>query len=81
MKTILIVDDNRDIVEMLEFFVQKLGYNTISAHNGEAAMFNLLTNSVDLVFCDIRMPSCSGDELMRALHENKMTQPVIFMTG
>jgi PAS domain S-box-containing protein len=55
-KSILVVDDNADVREMAAAFLSSLGYRTIEAESGEAALVLLETDVVDLVFSDVIMP-------------------------
>jgi PAS domain S-box-containing protein len=55
-KRVLVVDDNADVREMSAAFLGSLGYETIEAESGEAALVLLESNTVDLVFSDVIMP-------------------------
>ncbi|WP_200919828.1 response regulator [Duganella sp. Leaf126] len=55
-KRILVVDDNADIREMSAAFLTSLGYETVEAESGEAALVVLESTPVDLVFSDVIMP-------------------------
>ncbi len=81
MKTILIVDDELSMREFLEILLQKEGYATITAGNGEEALKELDKCSVDLVLTDIRMPAMDGLELLAAIKEKDSNMPVVIMTA
>jgi len=55
-RRVLIVDDNADVREMSAAFLSSLGYDTIEAESGEAALVMLASTTVDLVFSDVIMP-------------------------
>ena len=55
-KTVMVVDDNADVREMSAAYLSSLGYRTIEADSGEAALELLKANPVDLVFSDVIMP-------------------------
>jgi len=66
-KTILIVDDEQDIVETLEFLVQSEGYNYISAYDGEEALKLAKCNRPDLIILDVMLPKINGYKVSRLL--------------
>ncbi len=83
MKTkILLVDDEKDIVEFLEYNLVQEGFEVISAYNGMEAL-KKLSEKPDLVILDIMMPQLNGYDVckkIRTIHEFRQT-PVIFLTA
>jgi two-component system, OmpR family, alkaline phosphatase synthesis response regulator PhoP len=81
-KKILVVDDEKDIVEMLKYNLQKEGYKVISAHNGKEAL-ERAQQRPDLILLDIMMPVMDGLQTLKALKQKKETEsiPVIFLTA
>lgn len=78
---ILIVDDDRDIREPISRILQKEGYTTSLAANGEE-MFNRLGEAMpDLVLLDVMMPGRDGFELCRILKADPEMPPVIMLTA
>lgn len=65
MKTILIIDDEAEIRELLTIYLTNHGYATITAGNGAEAMTILQEQSIDLVIADIMMPQMDGLELLK----------------
>ena len=66
LKTILIVEDDKDINEMLQKVLKINGYNIKSAYSGTEAL--LLHNSdVDLIILDLMLPGKSGEEIINEL--------------
>lgn len=83
-KTILVVDDFASIRDFVCQTLQRKGYETVSANNGNEA-FQILTerhDSINLVLSDYNMPDCTGFELLKKIKENPVVAkvPVIFLT-
>jgi DNA-binding NtrC family response regulator len=81
MDTLLIIDDEKGLLEVLEVVFKKEGYEVKTATSGGEALEILNGNSVDLVITDIRMPHISGMEILRYVKENKPEVPVIVITA
>lgn len=81
-KTILIVDDEPDMCEILSYNLQSAGYETIVAHSGVEALKGDF-NQVDLVLLDVMMPAMNGIDVARYLRTRKdaMAVPIIFLTA
>jgi len=80
--TILIVEDDLDIAEMLESFFCNLGYSVLTANWGEDGIQACITNRPDLIILDIRLPDVDGFEVARRIKANQRTNsiPIIFLT-
>ena len=81
MKTILIVDDEKNIVSGLEEAFTLESYNVLTAYDGKEAWDKVNTNNVDLVITDLRMPMMNGNELVERISSAYPTLPVIVLTG
>ncbi len=81
-KKILVVDDEKDIVDMLTYNLRKEGYNVIAAYNGGQAL-EKIEQKPDLVVLDVMMPEPDGWEVCRRLKQHAATAstPVIFLTA
>ncbi|HOD65397.1 MAG TPA: response regulator [candidate division Zixibacteria bacterium] len=79
--SILIVDDELLIRDLLYDFFTGQGWDTAIADSGEKALEILQRRSVDLVLADIRMPGIDGLELTAELRELRPGLPVVLMTG
>jgi CheY-like chemotaxis protein len=79
--SILVVDDNEQIGEMLVELLQRHGFNVRVAHNGRRALAHLALQPADLVITDIFMPDCDGLELLRQLQQLKPRPRVVAMSG
>jgi CheY-like chemotaxis protein len=80
--TILIVDDNRDLVATTSELLELAGYTTVHAHSAREAV-DLLdeVERIDLVLSDIRMPDVDGFDLLRVLRHRFPALPIILMSG
>ncbi len=82
--TILIVEDEQDLIETLEFSLQREGYTTRCARTGEEALKALESGTQpDLVLLDLMLPGVSGTEVCRQLRAQNKTRavPVIMLTA
>ncbi len=82
-KKILLVDDEKDILDLLEFNLESEGYKTYKAKDGEEALQKATSKQPDLILLDIMLPKKDGWEVLRELRANKTTAdiPVIFLTA
>jgi CheY-like chemotaxis protein len=75
VRTIMIVDDTRDTVEMVEKLLKSEGYNTIIAFNGKEALDKLRSlkggKKPDLILLDMFMPEMSGREVCETIRADK----------
>lgn len=79
-QSILIVDDDADIVQFIEVQLKQEGFKVLRAYNGEEALCILDTNDIQLVILDIMMPRMDGIEVCRKTRE-KYNIPVIFLSA
>ena len=81
-KKILVVDDEKDIVDLLKYNLEKEGYKVETASNGEKALL-LAQQEPNLILLDIMLPEYSGLDVVKELKKNEETAniPVIFLTA
>ena len=81
-RTILIADDEKDIIDLLSYNLSKNGYNIISASDGSEVLLKV-NPTIDLIILDIMMPKLDGYELCDILKKNPTTNgiPIIFLTA
>lgn len=79
--SILIVDDEPPIREILRVFLGDLGYETEAVEDGESAIELLEDHRPDMVLLDVRMPGMNGLEVLRAAMEMYPDLPVIMISG
>lgn len=80
MATILIVDDERDIVSALEIYLRPEGYDILKAYDGSEALEIVQKEHVDLVLMDIMMPNMDGIVTTSRIRETSNV-PIIFLTA
>ncbi|WP_053377381.1 response regulator transcription factor [Paenibacillus sp. FJAT-27812] len=79
-KTILIVDDEPEIVELMRIFLEREQVEIIEAFNGAEAWQQIETNKIDLAVIDIMMPQLNGYQLLKKIRE-KYKLPVIILSA
>jgi len=81
--SILLVDDEPEVVMMLKEILAKDGYEVVTSGNGVEALQLLGDRHFDAILCDIRMPRLDGPSLLQALQERspKLAQKLLLMTG
>ena len=82
-ETILIVEDERDIVKMLDYNLKKEGYKILVTHDGEDALDAANTKHPDLILLDLMLPGVDGLEVCKQLKLERKTAsiPVIMLTA
>ena len=78
--TVLVADDDEDIVELLRDFLEAAGYAVLAAHDGPSTLAALERTPVDCVLLDIMMPGQSGFEVVRKLR-GQSDVPVLFLSA
>ena len=78
---ILVVDDDRHLLELLIDTLTAIGYESMGVSNGLEALESLRKHEFDLVISDIRMPGLDGIGLLRKIRRHYPDLPVLFITG
>lgn len=79
-KTIMVVDDEKRLVSLVESYLTQQGYRVVSANNGKEALPIASREKPDLIILDIMMPEMDGYEFMRK-HRSEMDTPIILLTA
>ena len=79
-KTILIVDDEQPIIDMLVYNLEKEGYNTLEAPDGEKAVDIALNNTPDLILLDIMIPKMDGLSVCKRIRHT-LNVPIIMLSA
>ena len=80
-KTVLIVEDEKSIVDILRFNLEKEGYRCCAAYDGEAGLNAALTENPDIILLDVMLPKMIGFDVCRTLREQGNNVPVIILTA
>ena len=80
MKTVLIVDDERHIVDLVRLYLEKEGFAVVEAADGEAALERHARHDPDLVILDVMLPKLDGFEVCREIRRRGDT-PVLMLTA
>ena len=81
MKNILIIDDERSIRNALKEILEFEGFNVVDAEDGESGLSIMKQQSIDLVFCDIKMPKMDGVEVLELILQYHEGLPVVMISG
>ena len=80
-KRILIVDDDDEIRELLEFDIRSSGYFVDSAKDGLEGLNKALNNSYDLILLDVMMPKMNGFDVCKNIRSAKLAIPILMLTA
>ena len=79
--TVLIVEDERAIVEILKFNLQREGYETLEALDGETGLELASTRDPDLILLDVMLPKMNGFDVCAALRRAGSSVPILMLTA
>jgi two-component system phosphate regulon response regulator PhoB len=82
-KTVLVVDDEKDLVELVGYNLQRSGYHVITASSGTEALDLARTHKPDLLLLDLMLPGLEGTEVARRLKADPATSsiPIVMLTA
>ena len=82
-KTILVVDDERHIVRLVQVNLERVGYTVITAYDGVECLEKVKTEGPDLIVLDVMMPRMDGFETLKQLRSDDSTKdlPVVMLTA
>ena len=78
-RKILVVDDEKPIVDILKYNLEKEGFEVLTADNGVSALECALSQNPDLILLDIMLPKMDGFDVCRKVRE-KLNVPIIMIT-
>ncbi|MCL2392845.1 MAG: response regulator transcription factor [Oscillospiraceae bacterium] len=79
--TVLIVDDEINIVDILSFNLKRDGFDIISAYDGESALAQYAKKKPDLILLDVMLPRIDGFEVCRRIRQGDRKTPIIMLTA
>ena len=81
--TILIIDDEKDLIELVRYNLEKEGYDAIAASDGQAGLEIAQRHKLDLIVLDLMMPNMDGFEFAERLHRDVRfrTIPIVVITA
>jgi len=80
-KTILVVDDEKNIVDILSFNLRKEGYEVLTAYDGEKALRICAETTPDLILLDVMLPVISGFDVCSKIRSTDYRTPIIMLTA
>lgn len=80
-KTVLAVDDEEAIIDLLKFNIEKEGYKFISANNGEQGFETAVAVKPDLIILDVMLPRIDGLTVCKKLRQEKINCPIIMLSA
>jgi DNA-binding response OmpR family regulator len=82
-KTVLVVDDERDIVDLISYNLQRNGYAVVTAADGNAALLAAQRDKPDLILLDLMLPGLDGTDVTRKLKADARTAdiPIVMLTA
>ena len=80
-KTILIVEDEQNIVDILSFNLEREGYDTIEAYDGNTGLQLAQEQNPDLILLDLMLPGMDGFDVCRTLREQGSSVPILMLTA
>ena len=80
-KTVLIVDDEKNIVDILSYNLKNEGFEIVSAYDGETALAQYAKKRPDLILLDVMLPLLDGFDVCRRIRENDKVTPIIMLTA
>ncbi len=78
--TILIVDDDTELTDLLEQYLEPEGFNVVCVHDGEQAVKRALNQMFDAIILDVMLPKLNGFEALKIIREHSQT-PVLMLTA
>ncbi len=78
---ILLVDDQKDFVETISFWLKSKGYSVLVCSNGEEVPGLIQAEPFDILFLDVQMPRVDGIETLKRIRQINQTLPIIMFTA
>lgn len=79
--SILVVEDDENILNLLSAYLESAGHQVVTATDGDVGLKTALSGGFDICILDVMLPHTSGMEIASALRENGSTTPILFLTA
>ncbi len=79
--SILLIDDEKNMLDMLSTFLSKEGYAVFTAQNGQQGIDRIGKENFDFIFCDLKMPVMDGMQFLKKAHTRRFESTVIMMSA
>jgi DNA-binding response OmpR family regulator len=80
-KKVLIIEDDKDITDLVEIHLGDLGYKLEKAYDGESGLSKSLSGDYDLILLDLMLPKLEGLEVCKKIREKDKAVPIIILTS
>ncbi|MEI2401252.1 response regulator transcription factor, partial [Paenibacillus phytohabitans] len=80
-KKVLVVEDERSIITLLQYNLQQAGYEVITAMDGEEGLEKALAERPQIIVLDLMLPKLDGIEVCKQLRQNKVDIPILMLTA
>ncbi|MDR0293553.1 MAG: response regulator, partial [Oscillospiraceae bacterium] len=80
-KTVLVVEDEKPIVDILVFHLRRSGYETLTAADGESGLRTALEKKPDLILLDVMLPKMDGFTVCKAVRRENAAVPILMLTA
>jgi DNA-binding response OmpR family regulator len=81
MSKILIIEDDRDIADLIAIHMIDNGHEAFKVHDGREGLISSLENDYDLIILDLKLPGMDGLEICKKLRQEKIETPIIMLTS
>jgi DNA-binding response OmpR family regulator len=81
MEKILIIEDDRDIADLMSIHLTDLGFNTETSYDGKEGLLKALNSTFRIILLDIRLPGLDGMEVCKKLRLERIHTPIIMVTS
>lgn len=81
MRNILVVDDDKEIANLISLYLKNEGYQVLRAHDGVQALATLEEENVHLMILDVMMPELDGLEVCRQVRERQLMVPILMLSA
>jgi len=81
MKKVLIIEDDKEISDLLEIHLRDIGCQIIKEYNGKTGLNNVKFNNYDLIVLDVMLPGMNGLEVYREIRKSEIATPILMLTS